>query len=154
AGRLAGAVLQGADRHGAGTGAGGQRQRPAGAGGRGAFTAAGPAAGARVQHLGGGALLPRRGAFPRRPAPPGSTGGSRSGPGAAGTRRRLEGVAAETDRLQRIVQRAIARATHAQDPGSQFVPPTVIASMRSVGWPTPTGTLWPSLPQVPTPSSS
>ena len=26
--------------------------------------------------------------------------------------------------------------------------------MRSVGWPTPTGTLWPSLPQVPTPSSS
>ena len=27
-------------------------------------------------------------------------------------------------------------------------------SMRSVGWPTPTGTLWPSLPQVPTPESS
>ena len=26
--------------------------------------------------------------------------------------------------------------------------------MRSVGWPTPTGTLWPSLPQVPTPESS
>src|SRR5436853_307379 len=26
--------------------------------------------------------------------------------------------------------------------------------MRSVGWPTPTGTLWPSLPQVPTPVSS
>ncbi len=38
--------------------------------------------------------------------------------------------------------------------GSWFVPPTVIESIRSVGWPTPTGTLWPSLPQVPTPSSS
>ena len=25
--------------------------------------------------------------------------------------------------------------------------------MRKVGWPTPTGTLWPSLPQVPTPLS-
>jgi hypothetical protein len=36
----------------------------------------------------------------------------------------------------------------------QAVPPTVSPSMRSVGWPTPTGTLWPSLPQVPTPVSS
>src|SRR6266699_2242371 len=34
------------------------------------------------------------------------------------------------------------------------VPPTVSASMRSVGWPTPTGTLWPFLPQVPMPWSS
>jgi hypothetical protein len=34
------------------------------------------------------------------------------------------------------------------------VPPTVSPSMRSVGWPTPTGTLCPSLPQVPTPGSS
>jgi hypothetical protein len=25
---------------------------------------------------------------------------------------------------------------------------------QGVGWPTPTGTLWPSLPQVPTPGSS
>src|SRR5579885_1527688 len=33
------------------------------------------------------------------------------------------------------------------------VPPTVSPSMRTVGWPTPTGTPWPSLPQVPTPSS-
>jgi len=33
------------------------------------------------------------------------------------------------------------------------VPPTVKPSMRKVGWPTPTGTLWPSLPQVPTPVS-
>ncbi len=33
------------------------------------------------------------------------------------------------------------------------VPPTVSPSRRSVGWPTPTGTLWPSLPQVPTPVS-
>ena len=38
--------------------------------------------------------------------------------------------------------------------GSYPVPPTVSASMRSVGWPTPTGTLWPSLPHVPTPVSS
>src|SRR6185312_8348826 len=34
------------------------------------------------------------------------------------------------------------------------VPPTVIRSMRSVGWPTPTGTPWPFLPQVPIPLSS
>jgi hypothetical protein len=34
------------------------------------------------------------------------------------------------------------------------VPPTVSLSMRSVGCPTPTGTLWPSLPQTPTPVSS
>jgi len=36
----------------------------------------------------------------------------------------------------------------------QAVPPTVSRSIRSVGWPTPTGTLWPSLPQTPTPVSS
>src|ERR1041385_7701145 len=34
------------------------------------------------------------------------------------------------------------------------VPPTVVLSSFSVGMPTPTGTDWPSLPQVPTPSSS
>src|SRR5712691_7684797 len=34
------------------------------------------------------------------------------------------------------------------------VPPTVSPSIRSVGCPTPTGTLCPSLPQVPTPESS
>src|SRR5207244_9140523 len=34
------------------------------------------------------------------------------------------------------------------------VPPTVIRSIRSVGWPTPTGTPWPFLPQVPMPGSS
>src|SRR5207253_8602135 len=33
------------------------------------------------------------------------------------------------------------------------VPPTVTLSMRTVGRPTPTGTLWPSLPQVPIPGS-
>jgi hypothetical protein len=41
--------------------------------------------------------------------------------------------------------------------GTRFaypVPPTVSASMRSVGCPTPTGTLCPSLPHVPMPSSS
>ena len=39
-------------------------------------------------------------------------------------------------------------------PPAYAVPPTVKPSMRRVGWPTPTGTLWPSLPQVPTPLSS
>src|SRR6185369_5390854 len=34
------------------------------------------------------------------------------------------------------------------------VPPTVRPSIRMVGIPTPTGTDWPSLPQVPIPSSS
>src|SRR5262249_51717391 len=34
------------------------------------------------------------------------------------------------------------------------VPPTVMRSIRSVGWPTPTGTPWPFLPQVPIPVSS
>src|SRR5215813_8587468 len=37
---------------------------------------------------------------------------------------------------------------------SQTVPPTVRPSILRVGCPTPTGTLWPSLPQVPTPGSS
>ena len=36
----------------------------------------------------------------------------------------------------------------------QPVPPTVMRSIRNVGWPTPTGTPWPFLPQVPMPSSS
>ena len=40
-----------------------------------------------------------------------------------------------------------------QGPAQTWVPPTVIPSMRIVGSPTPTGTDWPSLPQVPTPSS-
>ena len=34
------------------------------------------------------------------------------------------------------------------------VPPTVMRSILMVGMPTPTGTLWPSLPQTPMPSSS
>src|SRR5439155_22458316 len=34
------------------------------------------------------------------------------------------------------------------------VPPAVIRSVSSVGWPTPTGTPWPFLPQVPMPESS
>jgi hypothetical protein len=36
----------------------------------------------------------------------------------------------------------------------EAVPPTVMLSTRKVGWPTPTGTLCPSLPHTPTPSSS
>src|SRR5205809_4089854 len=38
--------------------------------------------------------------------------------------------------------------------GCHAVPPTVSPSILSVGCPTPTGTLWPSFPQVPTPVSS
>src|SRR5262249_22956140 len=34
------------------------------------------------------------------------------------------------------------------------VPPTVTSSIRTVGRPTPTGTLWPSFPQVPSPGSN
>ena len=34
------------------------------------------------------------------------------------------------------------------------MPPTVMRSILMVGMPTPTGTLWPSLPQMPMPSSS
>ena len=40
------------------------------------------------------------------------------------------------------------------DPPHYVVPPTVMRLMRSVGCPVPTGTDWPSLPQVPTPGSS
>src|SRR5690606_27145641 len=55
----------------------------------------------------------------------------------------------------RALSPAAARraATRTVLKGAQAVPPTVSPSMRSVGWPTPTGTLWPSLPQVPTPGS-
>src|SRR5260363_300239 len=35
-----------------------------------------------------------------------------------------------------------------------MVPPTIILSSLNVGWPTPTGTLCPSLPHTPTPASS
>ena len=35
----------------------------------------------------------------------------------------------------------------------RLVPPTTMRSSLMVGMPTPTGTLWPSLPQVPMPSS-
>src|SRR5690606_25416319 len=35
-----------------------------------------------------------------------------------------------------------------------WVPPTVMRSMRRCGWPTPTGTHWPALPQLPMPVSS
>ncbi len=38
--------------------------------------------------------------------------------------------------------------------GHRAVPPTVILSIFTVGMPTPTGTLWPSLPHTPMPSSS
>ncbi len=53
--------------------------------------------------------------------------------------------------------RGIARGSGSRqrrEPGQdQAVPPTVRLSTFRVGWPTPTGTLWPSLPQTPTPLS-
>src|SRR5438045_8066412 len=49
---------------------------------------------------------------------------------------------------------AVASLDHPRAHRLTAVPPTVISSIRIVGSPTPTGTDWPSLPQVPTPSSS
>src|SRR5213080_3886613 len=46
------------------------------------------------------------------------------------------------------------RRSGASDAAAQAVPPTVSPSILIVGCPSPTGTLCPSLPQVPTPSSS
>src|ERR1700724_1399197 len=51
-------------------------------------------------------------------------------------------------RRLRDIQKTFAHAAHAD------VPPTVILSIFTVGMPTPTGTLCPSLPQTPMPSSS
>ena len=52
-------------------------------------------------------------------------------------------------RAPRETQVALAASARRSRPA---VPPTVRPSMRSVGRPTPTGTHWPSLPQVPMPS--
>ena len=51
-------------------------------------------------------------------------------------------------------RRARRRAARRIVAAHTWVPPTVMPSMRMVGSPTPTGTDCPSLPQVPTPSSS
>ena len=70
---------------------------------------------------------------------------------------------AETAQHRRLEPGSVARPPRdslpcsrgrARSRGVQAVPPTVSRSIFSVGWPTPTGTLWPSLPQVPTPVSS
>ena len=65
----------------------------------------------------------------------------------------------------RVTRQAYSRCTlwiitmlstkHTARPSIQpyAVPPTVNPSIRSVGWPTPTGTLCPSFPHVPTPES-
>ena len=55
------------------------------------------------------------------------------------------------DHARRSGGRAACRAWCAE---AQPVPPTVMRSISKVGWPTPTGTPWPFLPQVPTPVSS
>src|SRR5437763_11175005 len=65
------------------------------------------------------------------------------GAGALGVRR--PGRVRTLDDVFREVQQVIF---------AQAVPPTVIRSILIVGIPTPTGTLWPSLPQTPMPSSS
>src|SRR5262249_6560962 len=46
------------------------------------------------------------------------------------------------------------RCHFAQMIRAQAVPPTVMRSILRVGMPSPTGTLWPSLPHTPMPSSS
>src|SRR4051794_12026318 len=53
-----------------------------------------------------------------------------------------------------VVVEAGNAVDHGHGDASYAVPPTVIRSIRIVGWPTPTGTPWPFLPQVPTPLSS
>src|SRR5947199_9243246 len=50
------------------------------------------------------------------------------------------------DGLDELIHSAFGRG--------QPVPPTVMRSISRVGWPTPTGTPWQFLPQVPTPVSS
>src|SRR5579885_2681544 len=56
----------------------------------------------------------------------------------------------------RFVQRPLGERSikHRHGSNQALVPPTVIPSIRIVGRPTPTGTDWPSLPQVPIPESS
>src|SRR5437762_2625208 len=62
-------------------------------------------------------------------------------------------------RRQRVVgrqrdERAVSNVLDERVDGHYWlVPPTVKPSILSVGWPTPTGTLWPSLPHVPMPLS-
>ena len=52
-----------------------------------------------------------------------------------------------------ILRAIFGRLGGAAGRGQLPVPPIVIRSIRSVGWPTPTGTPWPFLPQVPMPWS-
>src|SRR5262249_35483604 len=64
-----------------------------------------------------------------------------------------EGVGPARARRQRIADQSLGDCPRVAA-GHAPVPPTVRPSMRTVGSPTPTGTDWPSLPQVPRPSSS
>ena len=73
---------------------------------------------------------------------------------AAGLRRRRRRAAILKDKITRAAAPAVLHVGRGAVAASQPVPPTVMRSMRSVGWPTPTGTPWPFLPQVPTPVSS
>ena len=58
------------------------------------------------------------------------------------------------DRRRVLLQRRRRDVSGHGSVGLMPVPPTVMRSMRKVGWPTPTGTPWPFLPQVPMPGSS
>src|SRR2546426_4495726 len=87
-----------------------------------------------------------------------------------GNTQELESPSAPTDqgphhfhRRQRVIrrqpdQRAVGdllrNGLPIREKMRQAVPPTVRPSIFKVGWPTPTGTLCPSLPQVPMPESS
>src|SRR5437660_1678114 len=64
---------------------------------------------------------------------------------------RVEPAAVVDLDLPAAVQDAVPNRVHWRmaPPGPTPVPPTVSSEIRMVGWPTETGTPWPSLPQVP-----
>src|SRR6185295_7123820 len=72
------------------------------------------------------------------------------------------GLAADLHQRLRLLRASPARPLHQllgqllrRRPAHRatLVPPTVMPSMRSVGNPTPTGTIWPSFPHIPIPGS-
>ena len=71
---------------------------------------------------------------------------------AALPRRAIDGQGAATAQVI-LEAHAVQIKGHRQWWHQAAVPPTVRLLMRSVGWPTPTGTPWPALPQVPMPGS-
>src|SRR5450631_1621177 len=78
--------------------------------------------------------------------------GARGGGSALRDEERAEGCDEISAGHVHEVMYANARESDAA-PRPYAVPPTVRPSMRMVGWPTPTGMFWPSLPHMPMPGS-